>query len=678
MKGNKNVDLAVKGKRVTLEIKGYNDQRFSDIRKFGHTVCELLEKVGQSGVYKVEATKFRLNSSNSLKGISLAGMVHETIIAFGYQPGSNDSRRKYLLTTGMSPEECNNLYANLKCFMDGSTVAVKEASQKTQASIELSEETSAIATTEAKAPKVAFVKPVSKPKVYYTNDQDFIDGLLIELLDRAAKQDKGLLTKDQVLDTIVDMTHFNNRFGIGPISMHLEKKGYVKEFSDGLFEIVADPPLVPIRKKKVSKANSQTKTPTSSGASKSYINDPDWMHKCMTGLKRLVDEKGGILTRAQVSDFVKLQLQKGASARALSPLLKGLEIRGYIISAGKAGYRVRYEPSEKLVKAAEAEAVKEKEEQKSLFSTFTPVHMPNFAAGTFANPVLLRTMLTSLREQGVITSKFLKSLIVSVWKVSPTAQEHMIRFLVVKGYLVRLKPGVYELGPTSRRILGLPEKQYRNATAPAVKANDSSPVVSEPDESKQADAGEVSGMLSEDEVEKLPFFARDVFDSPSDLRNLLEMFPEQGDMKSMSIKEILAARFSVGDSSIEALHRKMRDFGYIAQTSFGMYKRGPMAEKLFGLVAKATETQKRAEEKPTSPPKQLVVDNEFSNTGALVPVATPESNQALAKAYLERKVLEAELAEALEEAAELRSQLSNFDAAVDAAVQQKLLVLLSD
>lgn len=462
------IDTKVSIDAVTVTIFGESIHSNRDANKCAELLAEVLSALEYKGEYQVVASMQRLKGSSNLQGLSTHG-VSINAVMLGYQPNGNDTRATYTLPLA-NKEEAQKCFVELKNHIGTAYSGPEKAKRHHTDELPVLEAAPVSEGTVAVESSVV-TKPTEKPKVYYTKNEEWMETTVLLLSYLADKHPEHQVTKDQVLDLIVQRTHFPNRGLVGPIYRIFMTRGNLVPIDSAkeVFKLVETPPvgfkahgLFPRKQKSASKV-SATKTPpkAKTGRKQKYLSDEEWMHSFMEGLRTLVSTADGLVSKTDLHVFIKQRTNQKKIAATVYTIVEGLKIRGVISDAAGRFYRFVYEPKpdtlEKAVKGIEqarAETVK-------VFDSFANSRLPKFAEGMFTNVQILDDFLKRTGTNSVHVDDLKSWLRKHYGMVADRSHSILVNYLTGQGYLLRLGKARYALGPTGRERLGLPAVEYK-------------------------------------------------------------------------------------------------------------------------------------------------------------------------------------------------------------------------
>ncbi len=461
------IDTKVSIEAVTVTIFGESIHSNRDANKCAELLAEVLSALEYKGEYQVVASMQRLKGSSNLQGLSTHG-VSINAVMLGYQPNGNDTRATYTLPLA-NKEEAQKCFVELKNHI-GTAYSGPEKAKRHHTDELPVLEAAPVSEVIVAVESSVVTKPTEKPKVYYTKNEEWMETTVLLLSYLADKHPEHQVTKDQVLDLIVQRTHFPNRGLVGPIYRIFMTRGNLVPIDSAkeVFKLVETPPigfkahgLFPRKQKSASKV-SATKTPpkAKTGRKQKYLSDEEWMRSFMEGLRTLVSTADGLVSKTDLHVFIKQRTNQKKIAATVYTIVEGLKIRGVISDAAGRFYRFVYEPKpdtfEKAVKGIE----QARAETAKVFDGFAKTRLPTFAEGMFSKKQILDDFLR-LVGAGVAHVDALKLSLAKLYPVSSRSHNILLNYMVHKGYFVRQKKGMYTLGPAGRGRLGLPAVEYK-------------------------------------------------------------------------------------------------------------------------------------------------------------------------------------------------------------------------
>lgn len=214
-----------------IQLSGESGHTMDQVRAMCNLIDSVLQQSGfLSGTFRIIADKHRVRGSQAQQGLSLDG-IRANKVTLGYQPDGNDSRHLYFMCFA-KPQDALDAYAKFKTIIgvaylgDGDESECKVINFADKQRMRHAEEEPEQSVLESESEPVG----IKKPEVFYSNDPDWVDEMLL-LFDDAAEG--GWLEKEKLHEIIVSKTHFENAFGISPILISLKSKGHLVESDDG-------------------------------------------------------------------------------------------------------------------------------------------------------------------------------------------------------------------------------------------------------------------------------------------------------------------------------------------------------------------------------------------------------------------------------------------------------------
>lgn len=493
---------SVQGSTV-VKISGQSIHSNRDAQACADILAEVLFNLDYKGEHKVVASMQRLKGSGSLQGLSITGLSINAI-QFGYQPNGNDTRATYTLQLSCA-DEAQKCFVVMKAYIGTAYKKVAILKDKPQTLVEEAFEKEGPVAVDAEVSN-----PLEEQKTFFTDDPAKMEIFMISLLVAADSNPGKTVTKNQTLDLIVEQAGLQSRFRSGPILKSLKDRGYLLETSDGSerYTINTEPSKDFHRAR--SKQDGAPKTTPGSVAlpqakvvpkkpverKQKYLSDEEWMQSFVQGLRALVQDSDGLISRPDLYRFIKERTNQKKVAGTVYTIVDGLKLRGVIHSAGEALFRFTYSPPEDIVERAVKSIERARAETGKVFEGFAKFRMPDFAEGMFRNTQLLRDFL-SLASARDVTPATLKEKLAEWYPVSDWSHIQLLNYMVGQGYFVRSGTGkgtVYKLGPKGYERLGLPlpktslpvsaEKPAAQLTAGMVKRETASVESSSPDQLK--------------------------------------------------------------------------------------------------------------------------------------------------------------------------------------------------
>jgi DNA-binding PadR family transcriptional regulator len=465
-KANTTVDV----ESVTITVSGKTQHSPAEVRECAKLIAEVLGTLCMNGQHTLIACPINFQGSQKVLGLSVKGVQNNAIV-LAYQPSGNGTRMKYLLHTSL--DRVNDLFESLKAVI-GTAYNGKDKPK-------IASKVAPDAAAEVNASPSSAEKTVETPKVYFTQDADKMDTLILELLELAAKQPEKQLSKSQVLNLIFETAKLEKRLFTGPIFKVAKDRGYLVP-AEGLvdyFTVVGSPtPSVKKAKKtkasKKPKSRSKPKAPaveaqpkTNTVRKQKYLSDEEWMRSFMDGLRTLVTDSEGLVSKTDLQRFIKERTNQKKVAGQVYKVLDGLKLRGLVIGAGEKLYRVVYEPKPDTLEKAVQAIEDARAETGKVFNSLAPVRMPRFAEVLFNNLSLLDRVLVNFGKDARNASYAAlcrKVISAELPGRSSASYDHLLKYLESQGYLIRPSHGKYSLGPKGRERLGLPAVTYTTVT----------------------------------------------------------------------------------------------------------------------------------------------------------------------------------------------------------------------
>lgn len=462
-KANATVDI----KSVTVTVSGKTQHSPAEVRECAGLVAEVLGILCLNGQHTLIACPINFQGSQKLLGLSVKGVQNNAIV-LAYQPSGNGTRMKYLLHTSLGV--VNDLFESLK--------AVIGTAYKGEDKPKLALKVAPVATEEIQVPPSPDEKPVEAPKVYFTQDADKMDTLILELLELAAKQPEKQLSKSQVLNLIFETAKLEKRLFTGPIFKVAKDRGYLVPV-EGLADhfTVVGSPIPSVKKAKKTRASKKLKSrskpkaqavevkpKTSTVRKQKYLSDEEWMRSFMDDLRTLVTDSEGLVSKTDLQRFIKERTNQKQVAGTVYAVLDGLKLRGLVIGAGEKLYRVVYEPKPDTLEKAVLAIGDARAETAKVFDGFATVRLPKFAEVLFNNMNLLDRVLSRFGKDARNASYAAHCRVAVSAELpgrSSASYNTFLKYLESQGYLIKPSHGRFCLGPKGRERLGLPAVEYR-------------------------------------------------------------------------------------------------------------------------------------------------------------------------------------------------------------------------
>ena len=461
------IDTKVSIDTVTVTIFGESIHSNRDANKCAELLAEVLSALEYKGEYQVVASMQRLKGSSNLQGLSTHG-VSINAVKLGYQPNGNDTRATYTLPLA-NKEEAQKCFVELKNHIGTAYSGPEKAKRHHTDELPVLEAAPVSEWAVAVESSVG-TKPTEKPKVYYTKNEEWMETTVLLLSYLADKHPEHQVTKDQVLDLIVQRTHFPNRGLVGPIYRIFMTRGNLVPIDSAkeVFTLVETPPvgfkahgLFPRKQKSASKVSATKTQPKAKPERKQkYLSDEAWMRSFMEGLRTLVSDADGLVSKTALNVFIKQRAKQKKIAATVYKIVEGLKIRGILSDAAGTFYRVTYEPKPDTLEKAVKGIEQARTETAKVFDGFAMTRLPTFAEGMFSKKQILDDFLR-LVGADVAHVDALKSWLAKLYPVSGRSHNILLNYMVHKGYLVRQKKGMYTLGPTGRERLGWRGVEYK-------------------------------------------------------------------------------------------------------------------------------------------------------------------------------------------------------------------------
>lgn len=459
------VNTSIQVGRVTITVRGKSSCQISDLNRLAYLLAEVMNDLAFEGEYTVTPQRRALPGSQSQKGLSVDGTNHN-LVGIGFQPGGNSTRARYDLYVA----DAQDVFRKLKDYI-GTAYNGKDKPK-------LASKVALVATEEVQVPPSSDEKPVEAPKVYFTQDADKMETLILQLDELADKQPEKQLSKSQVLNLIFETAKLEKRLFTGPIFKVAKDRGYIVPV-EGLayhFTVVTSP-TPSVKKSKKTKASKKPKSsskpkapaveakPRNKSSRKWYLNDEAWVSMCIAGLSKLVADKNGLLSHKDLTTFVQSNTEPRVRFGALGAIMKGLTTKGILYEASAKRYRFAYNPSGNLPQKALAVLEHDKAGDARVFDGFAKYRLPDFAEGMMLNgKSLLREFLRKVQD-GIARSTDLHKVIEEWYPgLHVSTYIRLFNYLIGQGYLVRPKYGTYTLGPSGLSLLGLSPVTYTTVT----------------------------------------------------------------------------------------------------------------------------------------------------------------------------------------------------------------------
>ena len=247
---NISLDESVKlASGFTLSLTGETGHTQREAKDMMSDFTKLLIDIGVKGDVKLVGFKHRIRGSASSKGVSIIG-VKEHCIQLAYQPNGNDSRHTYHASFE-AEIDIMTVYADLRKRLEADFLNEQSVEKTLQKSADIipinraAQETAAAETVEKPEPK----------NIHYGSNQEWVDDIILKLVFLTEKTE-GIISKTAFNQVIVENTHFENAFGIGPIILSLRHRGHVESVGEESYRIILDPKAPPVVEEKVRPVNS--------------------------------------------------------------------------------------------------------------------------------------------------------------------------------------------------------------------------------------------------------------------------------------------------------------------------------------------------------------------------------------------------------------------------------------
>ena len=248
MANNRNIELDEVVKLAsgsTLKLTGETGHSSKEAKNMMSDFVRLMEHVKVSGDIRLVGSKHRIRGSNSSKGLSVTG-VKDNHIQLAYQPNGNDSRHQYV---AYFDGEINiiSVYADLRKLLEADFLnaeTAEKADNRTAETPPVSDTSKSVAETKEK---------VEQKNIQYGSNQEWVDDIVLKL-DLLAEKTAGVISKAAFNQVIVENTHFENAFGIGPIILSLRHRGHIESVGEESYRIILDPKaaVAPVEEKVLS------------------------------------------------------------------------------------------------------------------------------------------------------------------------------------------------------------------------------------------------------------------------------------------------------------------------------------------------------------------------------------------------------------------------------------------
>ncbi len=453
--------------KVTIQIRGKSSCQVSDLNHLAFLLAEVMNDLAFEGEYTVTPQRRALPGSASQKGLSVNGTNHN-LVGIGFQPGGNATRARYDLHTA----DAQNVFRILKDYIGTAyngrvTPKAKLADQQKPLVAEVKVRQDALV--------IQVAKPTEAPLLYYTKDVEWMETTVLLLSDMADEHPEHHVTKDQVLDLIVQRTHLANRGGTAPIYLSFMVRGYLVPIDSAkdAFKLVETPPAdfkahglfkrkpKPVSKEQLNVSATQAQPKVKLERKQKYLSDEEWMRSFMEGLQSLVTAADGLVSKTDLHVFIKERTNQKKIASTVYVIVEGLKNRGWVSDAGGKFYRLVYEPKPDTLEKAVKGIEQARAEKTKVFEGFAKTRLPTFAEGMFSKKQMILDDFLRLAGAGATHVSGLRSWLFKQYPVSDRSLSILVNYMKHNGYLVERKKGMYALGPTGRERLGLSPVEYK-------------------------------------------------------------------------------------------------------------------------------------------------------------------------------------------------------------------------